>query len=157
MIDRFLLQVLVYLPVVFAHMLRIPPIASTSILTVFIAWETCRSSFQCHISRAHYCLSDVFKAVIDVPWHFDRIRRHWRGDHKFHGIVRAQYGVKTVKLMRYGCGEDGMIWVVVYRGGEVGVLRGSFDIDIAQALYRACQYFTTVKDRTKSGRTWYDV
>jgi hypothetical protein len=38
-----------------------------------------------------------------------------------------------------------MIGVVVYRGGEVGVLRGSFDIDVAQALYSACQYNTMVK------------
>jgi hypothetical protein len=59
--------------------------------------------------------------------------------------------------MRYGCGEDGMIRVVVYRGGEVGVLRGSFDIDVAQAFYSACQFYTMVKVRSKSERTWYDV
>jgi len=49
--------------------------------------------------------------------------------------------------MRHGCGEDGVIGVIVYRVREVRVFGGVLHVDVAQALYGNRQYCSTVRKK----------
>ena len=58
--------------------------------------------------------------------------------------------------MRDGCGEDGVIGIVVYGVWEVRVFGGVLHVDVAQALYEDCQQCSTVRNQ-KGAHTWYDA
>ena len=58
--------------------------------------------------------------------------------------------------MRNGCGEDGVIGIVVYRVWEVRVFGGLLHVDVAQALYDNRQYGSAVRTQNDA-HTWYDA
>jgi len=97
-VDRLFLQIVVDLAVVLAHMLRIPPITAAQILSRHWVERECRScTFQGNVAVAHDGLSDVLKAVVDVPRHLDggRVAR------ELQGVVGVEDGVDAVELVRH--------------------------------------------------------
>lgn len=131
MIDGFFLQVLIHLPVVFANVLCIPSIAASSVFPVRITRKARSSAFQRHIPCTHYRLSDVFEAMVDMPGHLHRVYRHWRGHGKLHGIVRLEYCVETMQLVRDRRREYGLIGIIMDWVRQIGVFGRALDIDIA--------------------------
>lgn len=67
-----------------------------------------------------------------MPRHFHGVNvRERRVEHDFHGVVGFNDGVQAVELVGEGGGEDGVVGVVVDGVGEVVVLAGVFDLDVA--------------------------
>lgn len=132
MVHSFTLKILLNLPIIPTNMPRIPPIAPAPILPTLARWKRRRRAFQRHIARAHNRLPHVLEAVVDVPGHFYGMCWRRRGLGLYlEDIVCFDDSVEAVQLVGYAGGEDGMVGVVMDRVGEIVVLRGVGDVDVA--------------------------
>jgi hypothetical protein len=114
MVDGLLLEILRNLTVVFAHMLCVPTIAASLILTVRTQRKGCRGTFQCNITCTHDRLSDVLEAVVYMPrllYGIDLGERAVERDR--HRVVSIENRIQTVQLMCHRRGEHGVVDIVV--------------------------------------------
>lgn len=97
MIDSVFLQILVHLAIVLAHVLRIPAITASPILSRHIvARKGRRRSLERNIACAHDRLSEILEAVVDVPGHLDWVHHHRGGECEFLNIVGLEDSVQTM-------------------------------------------------------------
>ena len=115
-------------------MLPIPPIAAANVFSRYGILREGRSRpLECNVARAHYTLSQVFEAVVDVPRHLD-----WTL--QLQPVVRIEDGVEAVQLMCHRRGEDGLIRIIVYGLWEARVLFWRLDFYIPETLCYVVSY-----------------
>lgn len=97
MVDRLLLEVPLDLAVVFAHVLRIPPVAASQVFAMHAQWERGRGALQRDVACTHDRLSDVIKAMVHMPRLLYGIYLEERLiERDSHGVVGGEYCMQTV-------------------------------------------------------------